>query len=190
MMVMGELIQINRIGCIGITEADCIELADRKTASLFSVCGKLGAVAAGVDSRGRGETGRIRMEPGDGVPVDRRHAGFRLARIDAAASRPAATSRTVKSRCPWSTRWNKQVSLSEIWWPAFFGTAATMRFRSQACWRSWIAMAAFSALARGPAVHGSRPADCGRVPRQPLPARFVDADRPGHGTRLLEHFRG
>jgi octaprenyl-diphosphate synthase len=51
MMVMGELIQINRIGCIGITEADCIEVADHKTASLFSVCGKLGAVAAGVDTR-------------------------------------------------------------------------------------------------------------------------------------------
>lgn len=49
MMVMGELIQINRIGCIGVTEADCIELADHKTASLFSVCGKLGAVAAEVD---------------------------------------------------------------------------------------------------------------------------------------------
>jgi octaprenyl-diphosphate synthase len=51
MMVMGELIQINRIGCIDITEADCMELADHKTASLFSVCGKLGAVAAGVDAR-------------------------------------------------------------------------------------------------------------------------------------------
>jgi octaprenyl-diphosphate synthase len=51
MMVKGELIQINRIGCIGTTEADCIELADHKTASLFSICGKLGAVAAGVDTR-------------------------------------------------------------------------------------------------------------------------------------------
>jgi octaprenyl-diphosphate synthase len=54
LMVMGELIQINRTGCIGITEADCIELADHKTASLFSVCGKLGAMAAGVDT-GDGE---------------------------------------------------------------------------------------------------------------------------------------
>jgi octaprenyl-diphosphate synthase len=51
MMVMGELIQINRIGCIGVTEADCIELADHKTACLFSVCGKLGAVAAGADTQ-------------------------------------------------------------------------------------------------------------------------------------------
>jgi octaprenyl-diphosphate synthase len=51
MMVMGDLNQLNRIGCIGITEADCMEQADRKTASLFSVCGKLGAVAAGVETR-------------------------------------------------------------------------------------------------------------------------------------------
>jgi len=50
-MVMGELIQRNRIGCIDATEADCLELADLKTAGLFSVCGKLGAVAAGVDTR-------------------------------------------------------------------------------------------------------------------------------------------
>jgi octaprenyl-diphosphate synthase len=51
MMVMGELIQINRTGCIGITEAECVELADHKTACLFSICGKLGAVAAGADTQ-------------------------------------------------------------------------------------------------------------------------------------------
>jgi len=50
MMVMGQLIQLNRIGSIDITEANCIEVVDYKTASLFSVCGKLGAVAAGGDS--------------------------------------------------------------------------------------------------------------------------------------------
>src|ERR1700742_3672683 len=50
MMVEGELIQLERIGRIGITEADCMELADRKTACLFSACAKLGAVAAGADT--------------------------------------------------------------------------------------------------------------------------------------------
>lgn len=49
MMVMGEVIQLSRIGSIDVTEADCIELADHKTASLFSVCGKLGAMAAEAD---------------------------------------------------------------------------------------------------------------------------------------------
>ena len=50
LMVEGELIQLERIGKIAITEADCMELVDRKTAGLFSVCAKLGAVAAGADT--------------------------------------------------------------------------------------------------------------------------------------------
>src|SRR6202012_1262855 len=36
MMVEGELLQLDRIGKIGVTEADYMELIDRKTASLFS----------------------------------------------------------------------------------------------------------------------------------------------------------
>jgi len=47
MMVEGELIQLERIGRIDVTEADCMELVDRKTACLFSVCSKLGALAGG-----------------------------------------------------------------------------------------------------------------------------------------------
>jgi octaprenyl-diphosphate synthase len=50
MMVEGELIQLDRIGRINITEADCMELADRKTACLFSACAKLGAVSGGADT--------------------------------------------------------------------------------------------------------------------------------------------
>src|ERR1700690_4229468 len=42
MMVEGELLQLERIGRIDISEADCMELVDRKTACLFSVCAKLG----------------------------------------------------------------------------------------------------------------------------------------------------
>lgn len=47
LMVEGELIQLERIGKIGITEADCMELADRKTAGLFSVCARMGAIVGG-----------------------------------------------------------------------------------------------------------------------------------------------
>ena len=50
MMVEGELLQLERIGRIDISEADCMELVDRKTACLFSVCAKLGALTAGADS--------------------------------------------------------------------------------------------------------------------------------------------
>ena len=44
MMVEGELLQLERIGKIDISEADCMELVDRKTARLFSVCAQLGAL--------------------------------------------------------------------------------------------------------------------------------------------------
>ena len=47
MMVEGELLQLERIGKIGVTEADYMELIDRKTASLFSACARLGALAQG-----------------------------------------------------------------------------------------------------------------------------------------------
>jgi len=50
MMVEGELLQLERIGRIGISEADCMELVDRKTACLFSVCARLGALAGGGDT--------------------------------------------------------------------------------------------------------------------------------------------
>lgn len=47
MMVEGELLQLERVGKIGVTEADYMELIDRKTASLFSACARLGAIGAG-----------------------------------------------------------------------------------------------------------------------------------------------
>jgi octaprenyl-diphosphate synthase len=47
MMVEGELLQLERVGKIGVTEADYMELIDRKTASLFSACARLGAVSTG-----------------------------------------------------------------------------------------------------------------------------------------------
>jgi octaprenyl-diphosphate synthase len=50
MMVEGELLQLERIGRIDVSEADCMELVDRKTACLFSVCARLGALAAQADS--------------------------------------------------------------------------------------------------------------------------------------------
>jgi octaprenyl-diphosphate synthase len=46
MMVEGELLQLERIGKIDISEADYMELVDRKTASLFSACARLGALTA------------------------------------------------------------------------------------------------------------------------------------------------
>ncbi len=49
MMVEGELLQLERIGAIHVTEADYMDLVHRKTASLFSACAKLGAMISGAD---------------------------------------------------------------------------------------------------------------------------------------------
>jgi octaprenyl-diphosphate synthase len=49
MMVEGELLQLQCIGKIHISEADYMELVDRKTASLFSACARLGALMGGAD---------------------------------------------------------------------------------------------------------------------------------------------
>jgi octaprenyl-diphosphate synthase len=49
MMVEGELLQLELIGKINISEADYMELVDRKTASLFSACARLGALMGGAD---------------------------------------------------------------------------------------------------------------------------------------------
>ncbi|HTB19674.1 MAG TPA: polyprenyl synthetase family protein, partial [Bryobacteraceae bacterium] len=49
MMVEGELLQLECIGKIAISEADYMELVDRKTASLFSACARLGALMGGAD---------------------------------------------------------------------------------------------------------------------------------------------
>lgn len=46
MMVEGELLQLERLYRLDLTEADYMELVDRKTASLFSACASLGAAAA------------------------------------------------------------------------------------------------------------------------------------------------
>ncbi len=49
-MVEGELLQLDRIGKIGVTETDYMELIDRKTASLFAACARLGAVCGEAQS--------------------------------------------------------------------------------------------------------------------------------------------
>ena len=49
MMVEGELVQLERLGRV-VSEADYMELVDRKTARLFSVCTRLGAIVGGADA--------------------------------------------------------------------------------------------------------------------------------------------
>jgi octaprenyl-diphosphate synthase len=49
-MVEGELIQLEKIGRIDVSEEDALRLATYKTACLFSGCARLGAVLGGLES--------------------------------------------------------------------------------------------------------------------------------------------
>ena len=49
-MVEGELLQLQRIGSIDVSEADYMDLVDRKTAGLFAACARLGAAVSGADA--------------------------------------------------------------------------------------------------------------------------------------------
>src|SRR5262249_44375098 len=57
MMVEGELLQLERIGRIDVSEADYMELVHRKTAGLFSACARLGALVVGADSNNEDKLG-------------------------------------------------------------------------------------------------------------------------------------
>jgi octaprenyl-diphosphate synthase len=56
-MVEGELVQLERIGKLDVSEADYMELIDRKTASLFSACARLGAIAGSADDHAEARLG-------------------------------------------------------------------------------------------------------------------------------------
>ncbi len=64
MMVEGELLQLERIGKIDISEADYMQLVDRKTASLFSACARLGAMMGGADEATEARLGEFAWDLG------------------------------------------------------------------------------------------------------------------------------
>ena len=80
MMVEGELLQLERLHRIDVTEADYMELVDRKTAGLFSACARLGAIAARASMKPQRPTARVRLELGNGVSVGGRHPRLHLDR--------------------------------------------------------------------------------------------------------------
>ena len=50
-MVEGELLQLDHLGRIDLTEEDYFDLVSRKTAGLFAVCARMGAVVAAADDK-------------------------------------------------------------------------------------------------------------------------------------------
>ncbi len=71
MMVEGELLQFDRLRRLDISEADYMELVDRKTASLFPACARLGAIAAGAADAAEAKLGEFAWNLGMAFqPVD------------------------------------------------------------------------------------------------------------------------
>src|SRR5246127_4547296 len=70
-MVEGELIQLEKIGRIDVTEEDALRLATYKTACLFSGCARLGAVLGGLEENG-----------GGAVPEIGRYSGLAFQMVD------------------------------------------------------------------------------------------------------------
>ena len=100
MMVEGELLQLERIGRIEVTEADCMELVDRKTACLFSVCSKLGAIVRRYAVNFYGvSSSRLRGQ----VPTDRLYAEWWLD-SDRVCSAAASRRRSWRALVPWPRR--------------------------------------------------------------------------------------
>src|SRR5260370_33186247 len=63
MMVEGERLQLELIGKINISEADYMELVDRKTASLFSACARLGAMVGRAAESTEAKLGEFAWNP-------------------------------------------------------------------------------------------------------------------------------
>src|SRR5260370_19398568 len=70
-MVEGELIQLEKIGRIDVTEEDALRLATYKTACLLSGCARLGAVLGGLEG-----------EEEQALPCYRRFAGLPFQVVD------------------------------------------------------------------------------------------------------------
>ena len=118
LMVEGELLQLERIGKIAISEADYMELIDRKTASLFSACARLGAMMGGAGEATETRLGEFSWNLGIafqlvddvldftsnekvlGKPVGKRSAGGQ--------SHPAADLRSRRRECRGKTAGGKR----------------------------------------------------------------------------------
>ena len=126
MMVEGELIQLDRIGRIDITEADCMELVDRKTACLFSACAKLGAVAAGADTAAEEKLGEFAWNLGMAFQLIDDMLDFTSREADAGQARRRRSERRQGHAAAGLRARNRHARRSANWWKRCCATAITM----------------------------------------------------------------
>ena len=83
-----------------------MELVDRKTASLFSACARLGAIAAGADEAQESKLGEYAWNLGMAFQLVDDMLDF-TSRKRCWASRRATICAKARSRCRWCTRWRR-----------------------------------------------------------------------------------
>jgi len=149
MMVEGELLQLERIGRIDITEADCMELVDRKTARLFSVCARLGAVSAHSDAQAQEKLGEFAWNLGMAFQLIDDVLDF-TARENVLASRWVAIYARAKSPCRWFTRSRALHPPNAGWWKRCWNNGITSACRSRRSWHWWSATTASTGFASAP----------------------------------------
>ena len=149
MMVEGELLQLERIGKIGVTEADYMELIDRKTASLFSACARLGAASQGAAEREERRLGEYAWNLGIAFQLIDDILDFTSR--EKILGKPVGNDlREGKVTLPLIYALEAAEPRNASWWRQCWPTATTIRCRSARSCRSYAAMTESSGRRRGP----------------------------------------
>ena len=189
MMVEGELLQLERIGKIGVTEADYMELIDRKTASLFSACARLGAIGAGADDAAETRLGEYAWNLGIAFQLIDDILDFTSR--EKILGKPVGNDlREGKVTLPLIYALETAEPRSASWWKPCSPTATTTRFRSAKFSRSCTAITASNApQGRANEFTEKARAIIARISRVAVSAGATRRHRSGHRPRSLTNRR-
>ena len=186
LMVEGELIQLDRLGQISITEADCMELVDRKTACLFSACAKLGAVAGRADTQFEEKLGEFAWNLGMAFQLIDDMLDFTS--VEQTLGKPVGgdlKEGRITHTALWFTLRSETATPAER---SMVERVLASRNYDRGAFRRYSRHggAAFRYPAHPrtrPAIYRSCQANRSGVPRESLPARVIHPDRSGNGAR-------
>ena len=190
MMVEGELLQLERLHRIDISETDYMELVDRKTASLFSACARLGAVAANASEADENRLGEFAWNLGMAFQLVDDILDFTS--TEKILGKPAGNDlREGKVTLPMiyaleSASSEEREAVETVIADGNYDQVPFMRIvqileRHQVC---------RPRLRPGPRVHRQSPQPDRHLPRKPRPASPAIGGRTSHRTRQIKQLRG